>query len=87
MRRRNLFGRSVSVAYPGTLGVKTDKGLQTNYPLVLDAPTVDAGTMLLRYDSGALSTDAEDPFNYLGGVTYNGIRVVYEGKLVFYGGA
>lgn len=59
MTRRGL--RNIAVAYPGTLGIKTDKGQQVNYPHVLDAPTVDAQTMNLRYESGALSTDAPDP--------------------------
>lgn len=52
---------NVSVSYPGTLGIKTDKGQQNNYPLTLDAPTVSYEVMKLRYDTGALSTDAPEP--------------------------
>lgn len=56
------FGlRNVAVAYPGVLGVKTEKGQQVNYPHPLDAPTVDKPTMQIRYDTSALSTDAPDP--------------------------
>lgn len=58
--RRLLRGR-VAVAYPGLLGVKTEKGQQVNYPHPLDAPTVPESLMQLRYDTGALSTDAPDP--------------------------
>ena len=57
-RRRGL---SVSIAFPGTLGVATDKGVQNNYPLVLDAPTESKSVMIDRYETGALSTDAPNP--------------------------
>lgn len=59
MRRLSL--KNVCVAYPGLLGVKTEKGQQVNYPHPLDAPTVDQDTMQIRYDTGALSTDAPNP--------------------------
>lgn len=59
--RRSIWLKNVSVALPMTLGVKTSKGQQVNYPHPLDAPSVDKDTMQIRYDTGALSTDAPDP--------------------------
>lgn len=61
MRRNRLGLRNVSYAYPGKLGITTDKGQQNNYPLVLDAPTESIEVMNIRYETGALSTDAPDP--------------------------
>lgn len=58
---RRLFLKNVTVAYPGKLGITTEKGQQNNYPLVLDAPTESVNIMNIRYETGALSTDATDP--------------------------
>ena len=58
---RNRFGRNVVIPYPGLLGVQTEKGQQVNYPHPLDAPTESKPIMQLRYDTGALSTDAPNP--------------------------
>ncbi len=52
---------SLVLAYPDTLGIETEKGQQNNYPLVLDAPDREEVVMDLRYETGALSTDAADP--------------------------
>lgn len=60
-RRRFGIRGNVAVAYPGLLGVKTEKGQQVNYPHPLDAPAVPESIMQIRYDTGALSTDAPDP--------------------------
>lgn len=53
--------RNVKIAYPGMLGDTTEKGQQNPYPLVLDAPDREPEVMDLRFETGALSEDAEDP--------------------------
>lgn len=59
MRRLNL--KNIAVAYPGKLGITTDKGQQNNYPLVLDAPTESYETMLIRWQSGVFEVGADAP--------------------------
>jgi len=58
---RRFSGLRLQVAYPGTLGITTDKGQQNNYPLVLDAPTESYETMLLRWQTGVYEVDAPPP--------------------------
>lgn len=58
---RRFLGLSLKIAYPGKLGITTEKGQQNNYPLVLDAPTESVNIMNIRYETGALSPDATDP--------------------------
>lgn len=60
MSRRRLM-LSVSIAYPGTLGVKTDKGIQNTYPLVLDAPTESYDIMDERWKTGVFEVGAPPP--------------------------
>lgn len=87
MRNRN-FLKNLSVAYPGTLGIKTEKGQQNNYPLVLDAPTESYEIMLLRYESGVFEVGASPPVPpspvIVDFVTYQGLTVFYEGQPVTY---
>lgn len=59
MRRRLL--KNVTVAYPGRLGVTTEKGQQNTYPLVLDAPTESYDVMLLRWQTGVFEVGATPP--------------------------
>lgn len=61
MRRNRLGLRNVSYAYPGKLGITTDKGQQNNYPLVLDAPTESYETMLIRWQTGVFEVGADAP--------------------------
>ena len=49
------------VAYPGTLGVVTEKGIQDVKPNVLDAPTESYEIMKLRYDTGVYEVGALPP--------------------------
>lgn len=56
--RRKL---SVTVAYPGVLGVTTDKGQQDVKPNVLDAPTESYEIMLLRWQTGVFEVGADAP--------------------------
>lgn len=58
---RRFSGLRLQVAYPGTLGITTDKGQQNNYPLVLDAPTESYEIMLLRWQTGVYEVDAPPP--------------------------
>lgn len=58
---RRFSGLRLQIAYPGTLGITTDKGQQNNYPLVLDAPTESYETMLLRWQTGVFEVDAPPP--------------------------
>lgn len=59
MRRR--FLRNVAIAYPGTLGVKTEKGLQDVKPLPLEAPTESYPIMQLRWETGVFEVGAPPP--------------------------
>lgn len=61
MGRRNLFLRNVKVAYPGTLGVPTEKGMQDVKPLPLEAPTESYEIMLLRWQTGVFEVGAPPP--------------------------
>ena len=58
MRRLGL--RTV-VAYPGTLGVVTEKGIQDVKPNVLDAPSESYEIMKLRWDTGVFEVGAPPP--------------------------
>lgn len=58
---RRFSGLRLQIAYPGALGITTDKGQQNNYPLVLDAPTESYETMLLRWQTGVFEVDAPPP--------------------------
>lgn len=61
MSNRRLFLRNVRVAYPGTLGVPTDKGIQDVKPLPLEAPTESYEIMLLRWQTGVFEVGASPP--------------------------
>lgn len=59
MRR---FSRlNTRIAYPGVLGVTTEKGQQDVKPNVLDAPTESYEIMLLRWQTGVFEVDADAP--------------------------
>lgn len=58
---RRFSGLRLQVAYPGTLGITTDKGQQNNYPLVLDAPTESYEIMQLRWQTGVFEVGAPPP--------------------------
>lgn len=49
------------MAYPCTLGVVTDKGIQDVKPNVLDAPTESYEIMKLRWDTGVFEVGAPPP--------------------------
>lgn len=61
MGRRRLFLKNVTVAYPGTLGVPTEKGIQDVKPNVLDAPTESYDIMRLRWETGVFEVGAPPP--------------------------
>lgn len=61
MSNRRLFLRNVRYAYPGTLGVPTDKGIQDVKPLPLEAPTESYEIMLLRWQTGVFEVGADAP--------------------------
>jgi len=58
---RRFSGMRVKYAYPGTLGVATDKGQQDVKPNVLDAPSESYEIMLLRWQTGVFEVDAPPP--------------------------
>ena len=51
----------VKYAYPGTLGITTEKGQQDVKPNVLDAPSESYEIMLLRWQTGVFEVDAPPP--------------------------
>lgn len=61
MGRRRRFLRNVTTAYPGTLGVPTNKGIQDVKPLPLETPTESYEIMLLRWQTGAYEIGASAP--------------------------
>lgn len=58
---RRFSGLRLQVAYPGTLGVVTGKGIQDVKPNVLDAPTESYEIMKLRWDTGVYEVDSPPP--------------------------
>ncbi len=59
--RRGLILRNYKIAYPGTLGVPTDKGIQDVKPLPLEAPTESYEIMRLRWETGVFEVGAPPP--------------------------
>ena len=78
------------MAYPGTLGVVTDKGIQDVKPNVLDAPTESYEIMKLRWDTGVFEVGSAQPAEpieppvFVDFVTYQGMTVFYQGEAVTY---
>lgn len=53
--------RNTVRAYPGSLGVSTEKGYQDVKPLPLESPTESYPIMLTRYNTGVFEVGAEAP--------------------------
>jgi len=81
MRRNRLGLRNVSYAYPGKLGITTDKGQQNNYPLVLDAPTESYETMLIRWQTGVYEVGANAPVPSQGRILGIPVIIVLSGGI------
>lgn len=58
---RRISGLRLSQAYPGTLGVTTEKGQQNTYPLTMDYPAYSYEIMLLRWQTGVYEVGAPPP--------------------------
>lgn len=81
MRR---FSRlNTTIAYPGILGVTTEKGQQDVKPNVLDAPTESYEIMLERWRTGVFEVGAPPPIEgnptdiTVDFVTFEGVDVFY----------
>lgn len=59
---RRWRGLSVITAYPGTLGVVTEKGIQDVKPNVLDNKADPKEVVQLRYDTGVFEVGAQPPY-------------------------
>lgn len=70
-----------TIAYPGTLGVPTDKGMQDVKPLPLEAHTENYQTMLLRWQTGAFELGASPPVEDMSVISGFPVYVVDEGGI------
>ena len=59
---RRFSGLRLQVAYPGTLGVVTDKGIQDVKPNVLDHTGDPREVVELRYATGVFEVGAPPPY-------------------------